>query len=202
MELPPCQIQTGESDYTAWLHVQPRRCLTARGERCIIRGMKRIGIYAGSFDPPTLGHLWMIQQGARLFDELVVVLGVNPDKKGFLSETQRLDALRGMLAAGTPNVRVEKMQGGFLVDFARRIGATYLLRGVRNTVDLEYEKSMERMNARMAPDLQTVYLMPPPELESVSSSMVRGFVGVHDWQRWVRECVPANVFNIIASLNK
>ena len=164
--------------------------------------MKRIGIYAGSFDPPTLGHLWMIQQGARLFDELVVVLGVNPDKKGFLSETQRLDALRGMLAAGTPNVRVEKMQGGFLVDFARRIGATYLLRGVRNTVDLEYEKSMERMNARMASDLQTVYLMPPPELESVSSSMVRGFVGVHDWQRWVRECVPANVFNIIASLNK
>ena len=164
--------------------------------------MKRIGIYAGSFDPPTSGHLWMIQQGACLFDELVVVLGVNPDKKGFLSETQRMDALRGMLAGGPANVRVEKMNGGFLVDYARRLGATHLLRGIRNTVDFEYEKSMDRMNARMEPALQTVYLMPPPELESVSSSFVRGFVGVQGWQRWVRECVPANVFNIIASVNK
>lgn len=164
--------------------------------------MKRIGIYAGSFDPPTLGHLWMIQQGAALFDELVVVLGVNPDKKGFLSEAQRMDALRGMLVDGPANVRVEKMHGGFLVDYARRLGAAYLLRGIRNTVDFEYEKSMERMNARMEPALQTVYLLPPPELESISSSFVRGFIGVQDWQRWVRECVPANVFNIIASLNK
>lgn len=164
--------------------------------------MKRIGIYAGSFDPPTMGHLWMIQQGAQLFDELVVVLGVNPDKRGFLNEAQRMDALRGMLAGGPANVRVEKMSGGFLVDYARRLGATHLLRGIRNTVDFEYEKSMDRMNARMEPALQTVYLMPPPELESVSSSFVRGFVGVQDWQRWVRECVPANVFNIIASANK
>lgn len=164
--------------------------------------MKRIGIYAGSFDPPTMGHLWMIQQGAQLFDELVVVLGVNPDKRGFLNEAQRMDALRGMLAGGPANVRVEKMSGGFLVDYARRLGATHLLRGIRNTVDFEYEKSMDRMNARMEPALQTVYLMPPPDLESVSSSFVRGFVGVQDWQRWVRECVPANVFNIIASANK
>ena len=164
--------------------------------------MKRIGIYAGSFDPPTLGHLWMIQQGSQLFDELVVVLGVNPDKKGFLSEAQRMDALRGMLAGGPANVRVEKMSGGFLVDYARRLGATHLLRGIRNTVDFEYEKSMDRMNARMEPGLRTVYLMPPPELEEISSSMVRGFVGVQGWQRWVQECVPANVFNIIAAAQK
>ena len=78
--------------------------------------MKRIGIYAGSFDPPTNGHLWMIQQGAELFDELVVVLGANPDKKGFLSEDARLNALRSMLQDCPPNVRVERMQGGFLVD--------------------------------------------------------------------------------------
>ena len=127
--------------------------------------MKRIGIYAGSFDPPTKGHLWMIEQGAQLFDELVVVLGVNPDKRGFLTGQQRMDALRGMLAGGPANVRVEKMQGGFLVDFARRLGATHLLRGIRNTVDFEYEKSMDRMNARMEPALRTVYLLPPPELE-------------------------------------
>ena len=115
---------------------------------------------------------------------------------------QRMDALRGMLAGGSANVRVEKMQGGFLVEFARRLGATHLLRGIRNTVDFEYEKSMDRMNARMEPGLRTVYLMPPPELEEISSSMVRGFVGVQGWQRWVQECVPANVFNIIAAAQK
>ena len=164
--------------------------------------MKRIGIYAGSFDPPTKGHLWMIEQGAQLFDELVVVLGVNPDKKGFLTGKQRMDALRGMLVGGPANVRVEKMQGGFLVDFARRLGATHLLRGIRNTIDFEYEKSMDRMNARMEPQLRTVYLLPPPELEEISSSFVRGFVGVQGWQRWVQTSVPANVFNIIASLQK
>ncbi len=164
--------------------------------------MKRIGIYAGSFDPPTNGHLWMIEQGAALFDELVVVLGVNPDKKSFLTESQRLDALRGMLVNAPANVRVEKMPDGFLVDFARRLGATHLLRGIRNTVDFEYEKSMDRMNARMEPGIRTVYLMPPPELEEISSSFVRGFVGVQGWQRWVQASVPANVFNIIASLQK
>lgn len=164
--------------------------------------MKRIGIYAGSFDPPTKGHMWMIEQGAELFDELVVVLGVNPDKKCFLSEQQRIDALRGMLVNGPANVRVEKMQGGFLVDFAKRLGATHLLRGIRNTIDFEYEKSMDRMNARMEPGIRTVYLMPPPELEEISSSFVRGFVGGQGWQRWVQASVPANVFNIIATQQK
>ncbi len=164
--------------------------------------VKRMGIYAGSFDPPTKGHLWMIEQGAVLFDELVVVLGVNPDKKSFLSETQRMDALRGMLAGGPSNVRVEKMQGGFLVDFAKRLGATHLLRGIRHTLDFEYEKGMARMNARMEAELRTVFLLPPPELECISSSYVRGFVGVQGWQRWVQDCVPANVFNIIASMQK
>lgn len=172
---------------------------TAQVEMYHTAGMKRIGIYAGSFDPPTNGHQWMIHQGAQLFDELVVVLGVNPDKKEFLSEQQRMDALRGMLICGPANVRVEKMQGGFLVDYARHIGATHLLRGVRNAIDFEYEKSMERMNARMEPGIRTVYLMPPPELEEISSSYVRGFVGVQGWQRWVQACVPANVFNIIAA---
>lgn len=164
----------------------------------MMRCMKRIGIYAGSFDPPTNGHLWMIARGAELFDELVVVLGVNPDKKSFLSAQQRMDALRGMLTGGPANVRVEKMQGGFLVDFAKRLGATHLLRGIRNTTDFEYEKSMDRMNARMEPGIRTIYLMPPPELEEISSSFVRGFVGVQGWQRWVQASVPANVFNIIA----
>lgn len=159
--------------------------------------MKRTAVYAGSFDPPTNGHLWMIRQGAALFDELVVALAVNPDKPGFFSREERLAVLREMVSELPDNVRVEAVSHGFLVDFAREVGATYLLRGMRNTVDFEYEKPMARMNARMEPEIHSVFLMPPSELEEVSSSFVRGFVGVPGWERWVKACVPPCVYRLI-----
>lgn len=160
--------------------------------------MRKVAIYAGSFDPPTNGHLWMMQRGACLFDELVVVLAVNPDKPGFLPLEQRSRLLRELVAELPGVVRVEVVQQGFLVDFALRIGAAYLLRGIRNTIDFEYEKAMARMNGRMQPEIQTVFLMPPSELEEISSSMVRGFVGLPDWERWVQACVPPCVARAIA----
>ncbi|MBQ9834787.1 MAG: pantetheine-phosphate adenylyltransferase [Akkermansia sp.] len=159
--------------------------------------MKRTAVYAGSFDPPTNGHLWMIRQGSALFDELVVALAVNPDKPGFFSREERLAVLREMVAELPENVRVEAVNHGFLVDFAREVGATYLLRGMRNTIDFEYEKPMARMNARMEPEIHSVFLMPPSELEEVSSSFVRGFVGVPGWERWVKACVPPCVYRLI-----
>ncbi len=160
--------------------------------------MKRIALYAGSFDPPTNGHLWMIRQGAALFDELVVTLAVNPEKRGFLSLDAREHLLNCMVADLPGKVRVARVESGFLVDFALAQGANYLLRGVRNTTDFEYEKTMARMNARMEPGIQSVFLMPPGELEEISSSMVRGFVGVPHWERWVRACVPPCVYETIA----
>ncbi len=159
--------------------------------------MKSIAVYAGSFDPPTLGHLWMIREGAALFDELVLLLAVNPDKRGFLPMEERARLLRAM-ADGVPGcVRVEVQQRGFLVDFARELGAQFLLRGVRNSVDLEYEKTMARMNSRMEPGLRSVFLMPPPELEDISSSLVRGFIGQPGGERWVRACVPDCVAEVL-----
>ena len=152
--------------------------------------MKRIGVYAGSFDPPTRGHLWMMQQGAALFDELVVVLAVNPDKPGFLPAEERVRALRALTAELPPNVRIEVSECGFLVDFAKQLGATHLLRGIRNGVDLEYEKCMERMNAAMEPGIRSVYLLPPPELEAISSSLVRGFAGQPGNERWLAAALP------------
>ncbi len=141
-----------------------------------------------------------MSRGAELFDELVVVLAVNPDKKGFLPMEVRRELLQQM-AAGLPgNVRVEVVPQGFLVDFASRTGATHLLRGIRNTIDFEYEKAMARMNARLQPEIQTVFLMPPSELEEISSSMVRGFVGLPGWERWVKVCVPSCVFESITEL--
>ncbi len=159
--------------------------------------MKRIAVYAGSFDPPTLGHLWMMQQGAALFDELVVVAAVNPDKKGFFTAAQHRAAMQSLLAELPPHVRMEELPQGFLAEYARSIGARWLLRGVRGGADFEYEKTMARINAQMVPQLQTVFLTPPAELENVSSSLIRGFVGQPDWQRWVRPHVTPAVLRLM-----
>lgn len=159
--------------------------------------MKRIAVYAGSFDPPTLGHLWMMQQGAALFDELVVVSAVNPDKKGFLSAELRRVAMQSLLAELPPHVRMAELPQGFLAEYACSIGARWLLRGVRGVVDFEYEKTMARINAQMEPQLQTVFLTPPAELENVSSSLIRGFVGQPGWQRWVSPHVTPAVLRLI-----
>ncbi len=164
--------------------------------------MKRIAIYAGSFDPPTHGHLWMIRRGAELFDELVVALAVNPEKSSFLSTEDRRGALEEMVAELTGNVRVAVVQHGFLVDFAREAGATHLLRGLRGVADFEYEKTMARMNGRMDPGIQTVLMVAPSELEEISSSLVRGFVGTPGWERWVAACVHPAVFRRIAAAQR
>ncbi len=161
--------------------------------------MKRIALYAGSFDPPTNGHLWMMRQGAGLFDELIITLAVNPEKRGFLQQEEREHLLRS-LASGLPGkVSVTTLENEFLVDFALAHGAHYLLRGARNTTDFEYEKTMARMNASMEPGIQSVLLMAPAELEAISSSMVRGFVGLSGWERRVQACVPPCVYEYLCA---
>lgn len=159
--------------------------------------MKKVAVYAGSFDPPTLGHLWMMQQGAALFDELVVVSAVNPDKKGFFSLARRRAALDSLLIDLPDNVRICELSQGFLAEYALSIGATHLLRGIRNAADFDYEKTICRVNAQMVPQLQTVFLTPPAELENVSSALIRGFVGQPGWQNWVRSFVTPSVFRLI-----
>ena len=164
--------------------------------------MSRTGIYAGSFDPPTLGHLWLIRQGVALFDELIVALAVNPDKAPFLPLELRHRILQKMVAEVPGQVRVVTVERRFIAEFAREVKADCLLRGVRNTKDFEYEKTMARMNARMEPGLRTLFLIPPPELEEVSSSMVRGLVGIEGWERWVKACVPQSVLDCISEVYK
>ncbi len=159
--------------------------------------MKRIAVYAGSFDPPTLGHLWMVSTGASLFDELVVVVAYNPDKPGMLSIDERLILWQQLCADMPGKVRVCTLNRGFLVEYARQIGACCLLRGVRNTVDFEYEKGMARINASMEPHVPTLFLTPPAELENVSSSLIRGFLGQPGWEHWVSPHVPQAVLSVL-----
>ena len=158
--------------------------------------MKRIAVYAGSFDPLTNGHLWMIKQGARMFDELIVAIGDNPDKHYTFSHEERMTMLRVALS-DMPDVRIAEFHNRFLVDFANEHGATFMLRGIRSTQDYEYERVMRHINADMAPKVCTVFLMPPRDTAELSSSMIKGLIGPDGWESEVSRYVPHNVFAML-----
>jgi pantetheine-phosphate adenylyltransferase len=154
---------------------------------------KRLGIYAGSFDPLTIGHLWMIEQGAGLFHRLVVAVGVNPDKRYTFTLAERLDMLRESLQK-YGNLSVASFSNLYLIDYAKSIGATHILRGIRSETDYEFERTMRNINGDLDAKICSVFLMPPRVIAEVSSSMVKGLVGPKDWQQVVRKYVPDAVF--------
>ncbi|RMG17983.1 MAG: pantetheine-phosphate adenylyltransferase [Planctomycetota bacterium] len=150
-------------------------------------------VYAGSFDPPTNGHLYMIREGAQLFSELVVAVGVNPDKRTTFGLEERLRLLRS-ITQSMPNVRVDHFENQFLIRYAARIGARYVLRGIRNGQDFSYERTMRHVNGDLEPDVTTVFLIPPRHLAETSSSFVKGLVGPEGWREVVRGFVPPEVY--------
>jgi pantetheine-phosphate adenylyltransferase len=152
----------------------------------------KILIYGGSFDPLTNGHMFMIREGARLFDELVVATGVNPEKRYTLALAERLGILRECVR-GMRNVRVDSFENRYLVEYAGSIGAQYMLRGLRMESDFSYERTMRNVNADMDGAIVTVFLMPPRELADISSSFVKGLVGPNGWDKIVRRFVPMPV---------
>lgn len=156
----------------------------------------RRALYAGSFDPTTNGHMWVVEEGARLFDELIVVVGQNPQKRGAWSIAERVAILKEC-CAHLRNVEVRHFDGRYLVRVAADLGARYLLRGLRNAADFAYEQTIHNVNRDLARDLvrpvQTVFLITPRELAEVSSSTVRGMVGFQGWQEVVAQYVPAPV---------
>jgi pantetheine-phosphate adenylyltransferase len=153
----------------------------------------RRAVYAGSFDPITLGHLWMIEQGRALFDELVVAIGLNPDKRYRFSLEERLAMLREA-TAGFRNVTVASYENLFLVHYARQIEATFILRGIRNEQDYGYERGMRYVNSELDGEVRSVFLIPPRELVEVSSSFVKGLVGPAGWEGVLEKYVPAAVY--------
>ena len=153
----------------------------------------KIAVYAGSFDPVTKGHLWMIEHGADLFDEMVVAIGENPDKSYTFSIEEREEILCETLAH-IPRIRVATFENKFLVNYAQSIGAHYILRGIREGSDYEFERKMRYVNADMAPNIDTVFLMPPREIAEISSTMVKGLVGPQGWEDIIRHYVPDPVY--------
>jgi pantetheine-phosphate adenylyltransferase len=128
-------------------------------------------VYPGSFDPPTNGHLDLIQRGSKIFEELVVAILRNPEKSPMFSVAERLEMLRE-LTADLGNVRID-MFDGLMVEYAKSMDAMCVLRGIRAISDYEYELQMALMNRKLEPTLETVFMMPADKYSYVSSRLVR-----------------------------
>lgn len=133
--------------------------------------MRRLGIYPGSFDPPTFGHLDVIERAALLFDQVIVAIGKNNSKTPLFTNEERLEALKRS-CTHLGNVTVELFDG-LLVTYARGKGAKALVRGLRATSDFDYEFQIAMVNRRLEPQIETIFLMTKWEHSYLSSSVVR-----------------------------
>jgi pantetheine-phosphate adenylyltransferase len=145
-------------------------------------------LYPGTFDPPTSGHVDLVERGAKLFDHLTVAILVNPVKNPLFTVNERVEMLEEA-TAGIGNVSVATFDG-MMVDFARQQGASAVLRGIRAISDYEHEFQMALMNRRLAPEIETVFLQPAGRYSFVSSRMVKE---VFSFGGDVSGLVPPNV---------
>ncbi|HMU10585.1 MAG TPA: pantetheine-phosphate adenylyltransferase [Ferruginibacter sp.] len=133
--------------------------------------MKRICLFPGTFDPLTLGHTDIIDRALPLFDKLVIGIGRNSNKKPMFSEKQRLKWLKEIYKN---NPKVDAIAyDGLTVDCCKKVGATFILRGIRYVNDFEYEKAIADMNRSIEPDIETIFLTCLPQFTSVASTLVR-----------------------------
>jgi pantetheine-phosphate adenylyltransferase len=131
----------------------------------------RIAVYTGTFDPVHHGHLDMIARSSRLFDRLIVGVGINPEKRTMFNLDERVELIR-TVSQGFGNVEVMKFEG-LAVRFVRQVGARIMVRGLRTLSDMEYEFTMSLMNLNLDPEIETVFLMAKEEFSHVSSSLLR-----------------------------
>jgi pantetheine-phosphate adenylyltransferase len=131
----------------------------------------RIAVCPGSFDPLTEGHVDLVTRAARLFDRVIVAILVNEQKRPLLPVEERVALARDVFI-GDPRIHVETFDG-LLVEYARTAQATAVVRGLRSAADFEFEWPMTVMNRRLAPDIETVFLVPAPEVSAISSRLVK-----------------------------
>lgn len=149
----------------------------------------KIGLFTGSFDPMTNGHLDIIERASKLFDKLYVGVFYNPHKQGFLPVENRKRAVEKAVAH-LDNVEVLVSHDQLVVDVARRLGAKTLVRGLRNATDLQYESSFDYYNHQLAPEIETIYLYSRPEHLYISSSAVRELL---KFDQEIQQYVPNSV---------
>ena len=131
----------------------------------------KIAVYPGSFDPITLGHLDVLKDGAHMFDKVIITVSNNISKHALLSVEERKELIRQSIAE-IPNVEVDSFDG-LTVEYAKKVGATILLRGLRAVSDFEYEMQLSQTNRSLSEDIKTVFLITRPEYNFISSSSVK-----------------------------
>ena len=149
---------------------------------------QRVAMYPGSFDPPTNGHVDIVERSARLFDRVVIGVGRNLAKKTVFTADERV-ALMTEACRKLENVEVRPFDG-LQVDFAKECGAAFIIRGIRALSDFEFEFEMGNMNRKLAPQIEMVYLMTAPEYLFLSASRVKELVA---FGAPIDELVPPNV---------
>lgn len=156
--------------------------------------MKKIA-FSGTLDPITNGHMWVIQEARALADEVVVFISENPFKKPQFPAGQRKAIVDQCIAAqGWGNVSVVIVKGDYTARAAKRHGIDYLIRGIRNTADFDYENLIQQANVDVLQGAKTIFVMPPRDLGSVSSSFVRGLQGPVGWHFSVKKFLPAPAY--------
>ncbi|MCK4853069.1 MAG: pantetheine-phosphate adenylyltransferase [Bacteroidales bacterium] len=135
---------------------------------------KKIAIFPGSFDPFTIGHESVITRALPLFDEIIVAIGSNTNKKTYFSIEQRMQMIREVFS-DTDRVKIESYEG-LTVEYCRQKGARYLLRGLRTSSDFEYERAIAQTNKAMYPELESVFLLTLPEHTPIKSTIVREII--------------------------
>lgn len=136
--------------------------------------MKRTAIFPGSFDPITKGHENILQRALPLFDEIIIAIGKNSSKQNYFSLEQREKWIRQIFGK-EPRVRVETYTG-LTIDFCKKMNAKFILRGLRTSADFEFEKAIAQNNNMMAPEIETIFILPIPELSAINSTIVRDIV--------------------------
>lgn len=133
--------------------------------------MKRVALFPGSFDPFTAGHLNILQRALTMFDEVVVAVGINIGKKGFFTNEKKIDIIR-QATAGMEGVRVLHYDD-LTINICRELGIRHIVRGVRNMIDFETERSIADANRRLAPEIETIIIPTAQEFAHISSTAVR-----------------------------
>ncbi len=133
--------------------------------------MERIAIFPGSFDPITRGHEDIINRAAPLFDKIIVSIGRNREKKNYFRIEKRLEFLETVFA-GNPKIIVDTYEG-LTVDYCKKMGAKFILRGLRTSADFEFERSIGQVNRKLYPEIETVFFLTHPEYTALNSSVVR-----------------------------
>ncbi|HAQ64837.1 MAG TPA: pantetheine-phosphate adenylyltransferase [Bacteroidales bacterium] len=136
--------------------------------------MERIGVFPGSFDPITIGHYSVIKRALPLFDKIIVAIGINVDKTGFYHVDQRLVWIRKIFAS-EPKVAADTYTG-LTVNYCDRIGAKFIIRGLRTSADFEFERGIGQINKKLGTEIETIFLLTAPEHSFISSSVVRDII--------------------------